>query len=161
MVLSAAECAEAGMSAENVVSELEQMKNKVKTSFIVDSTEYLARSGRVSEKVNSICKTLMIHPVIVLKNSYMKVGAVRIGTKQFVWRKYIESVLSSIHNIDKRMIFITYAGLSNEDLKEIEELLQKKGKFENVIYQKASPAISANCGPGTFGVLYRLKENGD
>lgn len=161
MVLSAAECAEAGMSAENVVSELEQMKTKVKTSFIVDSTEYLARSGRVSEKVNSICKALMIHPVIVLKNSYMKVGAVRIGTKQFVWRKYIESVLSSIHNIDKRMLFITYAGLSNEDLKEIEELIQKKGKFENVIYQKASPAISANCGPGTFGILYRLKENGD
>lgn len=159
MVLQAAEYAEAGMSVDEIIKKIERMKTRIKTSFIVNSTEYLAKAERIPEKVDSICKAFMIHPVIVLKNSYMKVGAVRIGTKNFVWKKYIESTLSHMHNVDKRRLFITYAGLSNDELLEIRSQVEKKAKFESVIYQKASPSISANCGPGTFGLLFQLKDN--
>ena len=63
-----------------------------------------------------------------------------------------------MHKVDKKILFITYAGLTNEELKEIEEQVKSLGDFENIIYQKASPAISANCGPGTFGLLFMLKD---
>lgn len=158
MVLRVAEKAAAGMSVADIVNEMESLKSRVKTSFIVNSTEYLARVGRISSKVNTICKAFMIHPVIILKNSSMKVGAIRIGTRDYAWKKYIVSTLNAIHKVDKKTIFITYAGLTNEELKEIEEQVKSLGDFENIIYQKASPAISANCGPGTFGLLFMLKD---
>jgi len=157
MVLRAAEYAAEGLTADEIVNRLELMRRKVRTSFIVDSTEYLARSGRIPSKVNTVCEMLMLHPVIVLKNSSMKVGAIRMGTKDHTRRKYITSTLNTVGEIDKKILFITYTGMKREELKEIEEQVKDKVTFENIIYQKASPAISSNCGPGSFGLLFMLK----
>ena len=157
MVLCAAEYATEGMDAEVIVRELKSLRKQVRTSFIVSNTEYLARSGRISENVNKLCQALMLHPVITLKKSSMKVGAIHVGRRHHVWKKYIFSALSTLHEMDKKTLFITYAGLTNKELKEIERLVKSKVSFENIIYQKASPAISTNCGPGTFGLLFLLK----
>ncbi len=157
LVLRAAEYAAAGLSADAVIKEINRMKEMVRTSFIVDSTDYLARAGRVSSKVNSICKALLLHPVLVLKDSSMKVGAVMLGTKAAVRNKYIASAFRMMGEIDRRILFITHAGLTVKELKEIEEQVKRKVTFDQVVYQKASPAISTNCGPGTFGLLFMLK----
>jgi len=157
MVLRAAEYAAEGLTTDEIVNELKRMKERVRTSFIVDSTEYLARSGRISTKINTVCEMFMLHPVIVLKNSSMKVGAIRMGTKDYARRKYITSTLHVMGEIDKKILFITYTGMKREELKEIEEQVKEKVTFENIIYQKASPAISSNCGPGSFGLLFMLK----
>ena len=153
-VLCAAEYAANGMPADAIIKEMEQRKKQVKTSFVVTSTEYLARSGRISSKVNTLCQAFMIHPVIVLKNSSMKVGAVRVGKRVYVWKKYIASTLRRQHEIDKKILFITYSGLTDEELREIEKQVKKKVVFERVIYQKASSAIATNCGPGAFGLIF-------
>ena len=154
MVLRAAIYASGGMAADRIMCELEEMKDYVSTSFIVDSTEYLARVGRISSRINKICKALMLHPIIVLKKSSMKVGAIRMGTRKYVWKRYINEALHAPDTIDAKTLFITYAGLTNEELKEIEEQVKSRKTFENIIYQKASPAISTNCGPGSFGLLF-------
>lgn len=159
MVLRAAKSALEGQTAELIVKALERMKTQVKTSFIVDSTEYLAYSGRISQKINVFCKSFMLHPVIVLKRSSMMVGAIRVGTRAYARKKYVAAVLRAMRKVDKKILFITYAGLTNEELREIEEQVKKKFQFEEIIYQKASPAISTNCGPGSFGLLFMLEDN--
>lgn len=160
IVLQAAEYAAGGMSQEAVLAGIQRMRSQARTSFIVDDTEYLLRAGRISPRINRICKAFMVHPVLVLKNSKMTVGAIMIGTKKAAWKKYIESVLKNAEKIDKRLLFITHAGLSYEELKEIEETVRKKMVFDKVIYQKASPAISINCGMGAFGLLFMMKMGG-
>lgn len=157
IVLQAAEYAASGMSQAEVIEKIQRMRSQVRTSFIVDDTEYLLRAGRISPRINTICKAFMVHPVLVLKNSKMMVGAIMIGTKKTVWRKYIESVLGNAGRIDKKLLFITHAGLSNEELQEIEKTVRKKVNFDQIIYQKASPAISINCGMGAFGLLFKLQ----
>lgn len=158
VVLCAAEYAAAGMDADEIIRKIEKMKTRVRTSFIVDSTEYLARTGRISAKINTMCKTLMLHPVIVLKNSSMVVGRIRVGTRAYTWKKYIKSTLNSMRNADDNLLFVDYAGLSKDELEAIGEEVRRKIPFKTIIYQKASPAISINCGPGTFGLSYMLKE---
>ena len=158
IVLRAAEYAAGGMSWEEVTERIRQIRSQVRTSFIVDDTEYLLRAGRISPRINTICKAFMVHPVLVLKNSKMMVGAIKIGTQKTVWRKYVESILKNTARIDKRILFITHAGLSFEELQEIEKIVRKKIDFEKIIYQKASPAISINCGMGAFGILFRIKD---
>ncbi len=157
VALYAAEYAAGGMEVDAVLSEIERIKAKVNTSFIVGSTEYLARSGRISSKINAICEAFMLHPVIMLKKSSMTVGAIRMGTRETIWKKYIRSTLRSPSRIDKRLLFITYAGLRPEDLDEIAAKVREKISFDEVIYQKASPAISINCGPESYGLLFMEK----
>ncbi|MGN0169516.1 MAG: DegV family protein, partial [Lachnospiraceae bacterium] len=157
MVLRAAECVAEGKNAETIINEIEQLKDRVNTSFLVTDTEYLTRAGRLPEKVHNLCKALLLHPVIVLKNSSMKVGAIQIGTKNYVWKRYIASALSNLKTIDDEILFLTYAGLTKEELLEVERQVKEKVEFKTIIYQKASPAISANCGPGSFGLLFIKK----
>ncbi len=157
LALEAERCASEGMSPEEIVKELENIKKRINTSFIVGSTEYLARSGRISAKVNTICEAFMLHPVIMLKKSSMTVAAIRMGMRDTIWRKYIKSTLKNTEDIDRQILFITHAGLTRSELMGIEAQVRKKVDFENVIYQKASPAISANCGPDSFGLLFMRK----
>ncbi len=159
MVLHASDCAEDGMQAEAIVKELDRMRQQVRTSFIVGNTQYLARAGRISSKINTICQAFMLHPVIVLKKYSMKVGAIRMGTRETIRKKYVASVLNTAGEIDKKLLFITHAGLTSQELDNIKEQIAKKITFETVICQKASPAISTNCGPGSFGLLFMM-ENG-
>ena len=157
MVLRSAEYAADGMSTDAILSEIENMKKRIKTSFIVETTEYLARSGRISSKINEICKALMLHPVLVLKKSNIKVGAVRIGAKDYVRKKYVNSILNVFGEIDKRMLFITYVGMTKEELEDIVKQVKRKVDFQNIICQKASSAIATHCGPGTGGLLFMIK----
>ena len=157
LVLRAAEYAAAGMTPEGIVAALKSDQTKVCTSFVVDSMEYLARSGRISEKVHTICKVLMLHPVIVMRCSKIKVGSICIGTRAHTWGRYISSALSSKRDLDNSLLFITYAGLDSQELQEIEEQVRQKTDFEKIVFQKASPAILTNCGPGSFGLLYMKK----
>ena len=126
MALCAAEYAANGMSKDAIIKEMECMEKRVKTSFIVTDTEYLARSGRVSQKIHALCKAFMIHPVIILKNSSMKVGALRIGARDHAWKEYISSTLHIHRKIDPKILFITYAGLTMEELNEIKEQVKMK-----------------------------------
>ena len=158
LVLCAAEYAASGMSAGDIIKKIERIRNRVKTSFVVNSTEYLAKSGRISPKINTICKTLLLHPILVMRNSSMVVGQIRMGTRDVTWKKYTRSTIRSMHNSDRNMLFIVYTGLQKEELKSIEEEVLKKIPFKTVIYQKASSAISINCGPGSFGFMYMLKD---
>lgn len=158
MVLCAARYAQNGLGAGAIAKELNSLKSRIRTSFIMDSTEYLARSGRPASKINAACKALMLHPVIVLKNSGMRVGSARVGTTDLARRKYVASTLRGRKAIDTETLFITYTGLTRAELAAIEEQAKKKADFQDIIFQKASPAISINCGPGTFGLLFMMKQ---
>ena len=158
LVLRAAEYAASGMSADEVVKKIEEMKTQVSTSFLVDSTEYMARSGMIASKIDRICDALMFHPVLMMKKSKIKVGSVRIGNKDTVWKKYINSTLNTAGAIDTNLLFIAYAGLSEGELEDIKKQVKKKVEFREVVCQKASPVIATNCGPGSFGLMFMKKE---
>lgn len=157
LVLRAAQYAAAEMTPEAIIEALRTEQHRIATSFVVDSTEYLARAGRIAGKIHTLCKVLMLHPVIMLKRSRITVGSICVGTRAHMWEWYISSELCHKREIDPSMLFITYAGLNEQELKEIEAQVREKVNFETIIFQKASPAILTNCGPGSFGLLYMKK----
>ena len=157
MVLEAIAMAGSGLSTEQIVEKLNDLKGKIRTSFIVSSTEYLARAGRINQTVNSIAKAFLFRPVLVLKKGKMAVGKVFFGEEEASIKRYISHVLNVMAPIDTKRVFITHAGLSVDELKMVEEEIRSKINFEQIIFQKASSAITANCGPGTMGVLFRVK----
>ncbi len=99
----------------------------------------------------------MVHPMLELKNGKMVVGSIKVGAQKTAWKKYIDSALKNENSIDKKLLYLTHAGLSYGELQEIEAAVREKIAFEKIIYQKASPAISINCGMGAFGLLFMYK----
>ena len=94
--------------------------------------------------------------MIVLRNSKMVVGGMEVGGFPHAARRYIRKVFANVRNIDRRILFITYAGLDSKSLQYIQDLVRQYCPFERVYVQKASSAIASNCGPGSFGLLFMM-----
>ena len=154
MALMACRMAEAGLTAEQIVKELEGVKKKIHTSFIVDNLDFLARAGQVGNGTANIVKSVMGRPVLKLRKGKMGVGMTYFGSRESSWKAYISSILAHGTNIDTRVLFVTYVGISKRDTDWIREQIEKHMHFDEIYFKQASPAISVNCGPGTFGLLY-------
>ena len=76
-------------------------------------------------------------------------------SREKAWETYIVSTLRQIHKIDRRILFVTYVGLTSKELDFIKKEVEKRINFDMVYFQEASPAIAVNCGPGTFGLLFQ------
>ena len=111
----------------------------------------------MSETAYKITNAFMFHPVIQMKNGFMKVGRVIVGGRNRSRDKYITGTLSNPSDIDTSVLFITYVGMKKAEVDEIKAKVLKIVPFEVVYCQKATSAIAINCGPGTFGLLFSRK----
>ena len=140
-----------------IITELEKQREKVCTTFIMGSTEYLMRAKRMSPIAHTLSKALMLHPVILIKKGVLKIATVKFGSNAEVLEKYIKYILKDKDSIDTSTVVITIASIPLENLANIKNAVLSLVPFENVYFQKASPTISVNCGPGSFGVMFMRK----
>lgn len=157
MVLTAADMAERGAGCELILAELERMREKVSSSFIVNSTECLYRNGKIGKGVDTLCSIFSLHPILQLQQSHMRPVGVRIGSKKRFARSYIRWVLRHSDDIMTDMVFLITAGCSYEFQQFLKKELEKHMKFRQIILNEASATISCNCGSGAFGVLFMRK----
>ena len=159
LVLIAHKLVQQGLTAEEIVSELEEVKHRLKCSFVIDTTEYIARKGLISNNVRRIADALNLHPALRLKNNKVGIGGLWVGRTKRAYKKYIRRALPVDTIPDSDVAFVTYVDVPEETLLWIEEEIRKTAYFEHIVFGQASAAISSNCGPGTFGILYFLKSN--
>jgi len=158
-VLYAASMAENHMTKTDIVRAVKVLRYYISSAFIIDSTHMMCQAGHISKKVQALCDALLLHPVIRLRNSKMTVCSVEMGNFAHVAKRYIRKTLANARNIDRRILFITYAGMDAKRLQYIQELVKQYCPFERVYLQKASSAIASNCGAGSFGLLFMKKND--
>ncbi len=157
LVLYAAYMAEHHASKAEIVQTVTKLRRYISSAFIINSTHMMCRAGKIPKRIQAVCDALLLHPVLELRKSRMVVGSMEMGNFSRVIKKYVRKVLLNARNIDRRILFITYSGMDEKSLKYIQELVQQYCPFERVYLQKASSAISSNCGPGSFGLLFMKK----
>ena len=157
MVLRAAHIAKKGYTVQEIVKDLERMKTRVSSSFIVPTTGSLYRNGKISFNVMKICDVFALHPVLAIRKGKLVISKIKTGNIKRCYSEYIREHFKGKNNIDDRILFITYCGCTSKQLKEFKEEVEKYQRFDRIIFQKASATISSNCGLGTMGVLYLKK----
>ena len=157
VAMAASRMAEAGMGVDEILVRLKRISARVQTSFLVDNLEYLARTKQVTDRRAAIIKSFMARPMLIMKDGVLSAKKLMLGSKERVWKQYVDYVLGHSRP-DSIVLFITYVGLDKKELMYIKTLVEKRAKFQKIVFQQASPAIAANCGPGTFGVLFVEKE---
>lgn len=157
LVLYAAHMAENHVPKEEIVRTIKRLRRFISSAFIIDSTHMMCRAGQISRKTQVLCDALLLHPVIALRKSRMTVNSMEMGSFSHVIKGYVRKVLRNARNVDRRILFITYAGMDAKSLAYIQDLVRQYCPFERVYLQKASSAIASNCGPGSFGLLFMKK----
>jgi DegV family protein with EDD domain len=159
IVLYAASMAENHATKNEIVKAVKRLRNYISSAFIIDSTHMMCRSGKISKRVQVLCDALLLHPIIMLRKSKMVVGSMAVGNFSHMTKRYVRKVFMNTGNIDRRVLFITYSGMDDKKLQYIQNLVNQYCPFERVYLQKASSAISSNCGPKSFGLLFMRKNS--
>ncbi len=157
MVLRAAEMARAGADSKQIIAELENMRDRISTSFMADNTNFLYLNEQVSKGVHKVCTMFNIHPVLGMKDGYLKLKACYMGNYSKSAARYIRAELKSGRKIKSNRLFITHAGCRTSDIKMVKNEVNRIMKFDEIMVTNASATISSNSGPRTFGLLY-IKE---
>ncbi|NBH71931.1 DegV family EDD domain-containing protein [Clostridiaceae bacterium] len=157
VVLYAAYKAENHATKAEIIRTVKRLRRYISSAFIIDNTHFMCQSGKISRRVQVVCDALLLHPIIVLKNSKIVVGGMEMGSFYHVAKHYVKKIFTNTRNIDRRILFITYAGMDTKKLRYLQALVQQHCPFERVYVQRASSAIAINCGPGSFGLLFMRK----
>ena len=156
-VLRAAELAGQGLGAQEIVTQIEQERSRVRASFVVERLDYLAMGGRCSSVVALFGGKLKLKPRIEVTDGKMEAGKKYRGNQDKVILKYVQDMEMQLRQADPHRIFITHSGCEEAVIRSVEEYLKGLHHFEEILITRAGGVISSHCGPGTLGVLFYEK----
>lgn len=157
LAIEAALMAEKGCSREEIVREMEIIRDKISSSFVIDTLTYLARGGRCSSVVALAGSVLKLHPKIVLEDGAMNVDKKYRGHMSGVVLNYIKDMENDLLASRKDRIFLVSTRQDPEIVKSVRDYLVSLNHFDEIIESSAGGVISSHCGPGTLGVMF-IKE---
>lgn len=153
IVLKAAKMAKDGKELNEIVSYMEDVRERVRSQFFIDTFEYLYKGGRCSSMARIFGSVLKIKPIIAVRDGKMSVAQKPLGHKK-ARSSLLEIIKHDLDNLDPDVVMVTHS-MADEDAVYLEEELHKMG-IKNVMQTKAGCVISSHCGPGTIGILYIL-----
>lgn len=156
-VLRAAELAGQGLAPQEIVTQIEQERGRVRASFVVERLDYLAMGGRCSSVVALFGGKLKLKPRIEVTDGKMEAGKKYRGNQDKVILKYVQDMEMQLRQADPHRIFITHSGCEEAVIRSVEEYLKGLHHFEEILITRAGGVISSHCGPGTLGVLFYEK----
>jgi DegV family protein with EDD domain len=150
LTLFAARCAARGETGERIARRMREMAPRVHTLFIVDTLEFLARSGRIGKARALLGGLLRIKPILgVVDGEVAPIDQVRGGAA--VHPRLLELLLQ---RIDRRRPLI--AAVFHADAPawadSLQRLIREQLQIVELIEAEVGPAIGANVGPGAVAV---------
>ncbi len=153
-VMYAIKLRDQGVPIEKAVELINNRRSAVQISFVVDTLKYLHKGGRCSALALLGSNLLSIKPSIVLKDGKMLVGKKYVGKIHKCLEKYVSDTLAEFNNPDPELCFITYSSATEEMKNITHDILNKNGKFKNIIETTAGCTVATHCGPNTLGIIY-------
>ncbi|MCK5129183.1 MAG: DegV family protein [Clostridiales bacterium] len=157
VVLKAAELAQQGKSADEIVEALEEMIPKVKASFIFDNLEFLKRGGRCSALKALSASALKIRPKVDVIDGEMIPGEKFRGSLEKVVAKFCDGMLENLDEIDSEFVFVEETQDNYGLVDVIYEKIKEKNYFKNIYKAKAGCIITAHSGPNAYAIVYVKK----
>ena len=154
LVIEAAEMAEAGMSALEICSALNAMRQRVHASFIMDRLDYMQKGGRCSSVMALGGRLLRIKPCIAVIDGAMKMVEKYRGRFDKAVENYVKDCLKDRKDLRLHHVFITHTPVEGEAVQAARETIQKYADFAEIHETNAGCTVSCHCGPGTLGILF-------
>lgn len=144
-----------GLSAKEIVAELEKKKKDICVLALLDTLEYLKRGGRVSKVTALAGGLLSIKPVIaIVDGEVTMVGKAR-GSKN--GNNLLIELVNQSGGIDFNMpLSLAYSGLEDSLLKKYikDSSFLWEGKIDKLPISIIGSAIGAHAGPGAIAIAF-------
>ena len=158
LVIEACKLRDRGFSAKEIVEQLDVFKEKISTSFVIDTLEFLHKGGRCSNLTAMGANMLSLRPCLEMKDGTLKVTKKYRGKIERVYTQYLTDRLDVLTIDTTREVFITHSGeVDKKTLNELKNRVSETLKTEDVYITEAGSTVCSHCGPKTLGILYVKK----
>jgi DegV family protein with EDD domain len=147
-VLAAAKAAAAGRSVVEIVALLEELTSRTYCFAVLDTLEFLRRSGRLTRFQSGLGSLLRIKPLLTMHNG--EAGMERVRTRKRAIERLIELV-SELGPLEELALVHTQAPEKAEALRQQARQLFPEGAVH--FSAEVTPVIGAHIGPGTVGFV--------
>ena len=151
----ALQLAEQGLTGQQILEELMEVRKKVRLYAIVDTLEYLKKGGRLNAAVAVVGGLLNVKPIICVEEGQIRVVCTVRGMKK-AFSALTEESSGNGGPDAARPILLGYTGQSSENLeKYMEENTQlwAPGTRSTIV----GAAIGVHAGPGAVAVSFFTK----
>ena len=155
LVQVAAEWAAAGVDADTIVARVQEMSQRCRIYFLVDTLEYLARGGRIGGAAALLGGVLQIKPILRLHDGKVDQYE-RERTHKRAIARLKEIVLEQVPRDGKAYMSIMYAENKAAGQALADDLGGQINQTE-VPVVSMPPAIITHGGPGILGVGFFVK----
>ena len=154
LVQQAQKMIEQGCSAQEIVAEIESLKERVMVYLSVDTLEYLYRGGRLSKTSALIGSVAKIKPVIYVTEK----GTIGVFNKQIGISRAINALVDVAKNnpADSQHSFYTICTAGTNNVEMLEERLKENSVSVTQRIQMG-PVVGTHAGPEAFGIIYIRK----
>ncbi len=151
MVQLAAEWAEAGTSADEIVNRLREMTPRCQIFFLVSTLEYLARGGRIGGAAALLANVLQIKPILTFRD-----GRVEQFGRERTFKRALARLKELVYSGmpadgEEGHLSVMHAGVPAQAQALASEFGDKL-KLPDVPILNVPPAIVTHGGPGLLGV---------
>ena len=154
LAIEGAECRDRGMSAREIYEHLCGLTDKVSTSFVLDTLEFMWKGGRCTGIAALGANLLKLKPGLEMKDGKLGVYKKYRGNIEKVYEQYIRERLDG-KKVRPGHIFITESGEVEPAVAErMCKLAQELSGCREVHHTLAGCTVSTHCGPKTLGVLF-------
>ena len=144
------------MQLEEIGEALRAITSKVRTSFVVDTLDYLYKGGRCSAVQHFFSSLLKIHPIIKIEDGKMVVGEKVRGKMEKALDLMIDDIILMKNKIDSNRIFLPHS-LALDSVEYVKSALEKEMDNPEFIVCETGCVVSSHCGKNTLGIIYLEK----
>ena len=153
LVVRAARALEEGCSLEQVIKDIENVREKVNIEVFVDRLDYLYKGGRVSSLQHLIGNVLKVRPVLnIIQGEVRSIRKYR-GKMEKALDGVVQKIVSRKDEICPNVLIIAQTFAEKMTDKLYASLMQTN-HFKDIILIEGGCVIGSHTGPGSIAVSY-------
>lgn len=152
MVREAAIMAQLGEAVETILARLQDMRERVRTYFVLDTLDYVYRGGRIGRAAHLLGSLLNIKPVLTVRDGVMESYA-RFRTQNQAFDALYRLVLKAGENVRGLRVAIGYV-VHDSAAYSMAERLKASLDLDELMVTEIGSALAAFTGPGALGISW-------
>lgn len=150
LAIVAARMAREGRSLAETAARLEELRQRFKIFFAVDTLEYLARNGRIGRAQSLVGGLLNIKPVLSLAEGEV-VPVERTRGKNRALQEVVERTVAGLG--DQPALLAVVHSMARSEAESLREQIAQRCKLEEVYTTLLGPTVGTHVGPGTVAAI--------
>lgn len=158
LAIHASELVSQGKGFDEIVNEINGMRNNVQEFITVHSLEYMKRAGRVKASAAFFGNLMGVKPILISDADGVQTPCKKVRGRKQSLEEIVNLLADAMDAPEDKTVYIMHADANEEEINYVKDLIKQKIKCKDIAVLTIGPIIGASIGPDALGVWGLGKE---